>query len=563
VSTDRDSVRVINTAREIATKAHRGQRDKIGEPYIRHPEAVAAMVQLLPTFQAAEPDTRTDVVAAAWLHDVIEDTAETAESLLDAGISTTSVNAVVALTRRDEVAEDQYYAGIAASPLARMIKIADIASNLSPGRTGQLDAETRERLAIKYASALRAIDGDRIVVEALHEAAASAPTPVRLGVVGFGVRSSLLRSSTGGVEWTVSAVCDPSRRGRSDAQAAFPDALVTADLETLLDADVEAVVVLAPDHLHEAIAVRALRAGVAVFCEKPLATTIEGCDAVLRAAYESGTRLYVGHNMRHMPVVRLMRELILGGRIGAVQAIWCRHFVGHGGDFYFKDWHADRRNSTGLLLQKGAHDIDVIHYLADSASTSVAAMGDLLVYGGLAGRREPGDARMTDWFDDCGWPPRELRDLNPVVDVEDLSMMIMRLENGVLASYQQCHFTPDYWRNYTIIGDRGRIENLGDGPGGRIGLWNKRHDRWSDPDEVITLPDEAGGHGGADPDMLAEFVRFVRDGGPTTTSPVSARQAVATAVMATQSLRGDSSALHIPPLDAALTAYFAAGQVVD
>jgi predicted dehydrogenase len=258
-----------------------------------------------------------------------------------------------------------------------------------------------------------------------------------------------------------------------------------------------------------------------------------------------------------------MRELILGGRIGAVQAIWCRHFVGHGGDFYFKDWHADRRNSTGLLLQKGAHDIDVIHYLADSASTSVAAMGDLLVYGGLAGRREPGDARMTDWFDDCGWPPRELRDLNPVVDVEDLSMMIMRLENGVLASYQQCHFTPDYWRNYTIIGDRGRIENLGDGPGGRIGLWNKRHDRWSDPDEVITLPDEAGGHGGADPDMLAEFVRFVRDGGPTTTSPVSARQAVATAVMATQSLRGDSSALHIPPLDAALTAYFAAGQVVD
>jgi predicted dehydrogenase len=416
---------------------------------------------------------------------------------------------------------------------------------------------------VTTARAVQAINGDPAVGDALRETTASAPRPLRLGVVGFGVRSSLVRGASSGVDWTVSAICDPSRRGRGDAQAAFPDALITADLETLLDADVEAVVVLAPDHLHETIAVRALRAGVAVFCEKPLATTIEGCDAVLRAAYESGSRLYVGHNMRHMPVVKLMRDLVIAGRIGTVQAIWCRHFVGHGGDFYFKDWHADRRNSTGLLLQKGAHDIDVIHYLAGGASTSVAAMGALAVYGKLAARREPGDGRMTDWFDDSGWPPSALRDLNPVVDVEDLSMMIMKLENGVLASYQQCHFTPDYWRNYTIIGDRGRIENFGDGPGGRIGLWNKRHDRWADPDESVALPDEAGGHGGADPAMVAEFVRFVRDGGPTTTSPVSARQAVAAAVMATRSLRSDSSALQIPLLDPVLAAYFATGQVME
>ena len=40
--------------------------------------------------------------------------------------------------------------------------------------------------------------------------------------------------------------------------------------------------------------------------------------------------------------------------------------------------------------------------------------------------------------------------------------MNMRLDNGVLASYQQCHFTPDYWRNYTVIGTEGRLENFGD-----------------------------------------------------------------------------------------------------
>jgi len=339
---------------------------------------------------------------------------------------------------------------------------------------------------------------------------------LRFGVVGLGARSRIAQyAHRPGEGSEVVAVADPSAPQRDAALELYPQASAYADHNELLEQKLDGVFLTTPDDLHEGPAIDFLRAGVNVFVEKPLAITTEGCDRVLQAAYDTGARLYVGHNMRHMSVVLTMRKLIQDGAIGDVKAIWCRHFVGHGGDFYFKDWHADRRRTTGLLLQKGAHDIDVIHYLAGSASTSVAAMGDLLVYGDQAARREPGDARMTDWYDESGWPPRELRDLNPVVDVEDLSMMIMRLENGVLASYQQCHFTPDYWRNYTIIGDRGRIENFGDGPGGRIGLWNKRHDRWADPDESITLPDETGGHDGADPNMMAEFVRFVRDGGPT------------------------------------------------
>ena len=53
-------------------------------------------------------------------------------------------------------------------------------------------------------------------------------------------------------------------------------------------------------------------------------------------------------------------------------------------------------------------------------------------------------------------------------------MMNMELDNGVLASYQQCHFTPDYWRNYTVIGTEGRLENFGDGAGDQINVWTSR-----------------------------------------------------------------------------------------
>ena len=105
----RDQVQV---ARDIATRAHRGQLDKIGAPYIEHPATVATLVQSLPDFAAADEQAQSDAVAAAWLHDVIEDTDETAESLRVAGISERAVSIVVALTRTHDVTPADYYATI-------------------------------------------------------------------------------------------------------------------------------------------------------------------------------------------------------------------------------------------------------------------------------------------------------------------------------------------------------------------------------------------------------------------------------------------------------------------
>lgn len=77
----------------------------------------------------------------------------------------------------------------------------------------------------------------------------------------------------------------------------------------------------------------------------------------------------------------------------------------------------------------------------------------------------------------------------PVLDIEDISMANMVLDNGVLASYQQCHFTPDYWRNYTVIGTKGRLENFGDDTDAVIKLWNTRSDSYQeDADEIIEVP---------------------------------------------------------------------------
>ncbi|GAA1606542.1 MULTISPECIES: Gfo/Idh/MocA family protein [Kribbella] len=387
-------------------------------------------------------------------------------------------------------------------------------------------------------------------------------TDLRFGVVGLGARSRIAQyAHRPGEGSAVVALADPSAPQRDAALELYPEATAYADHTDLLDQKLDGVFLTTPDDLHEDPAIDFLQAGVNVFVEKPLAITTAGCDRVLQAAYDSGSRLYVGHNMRHMPVVLTMRKLIQDGAIGDVKAIWCRHFVGHGGDFYFKDWHADRSRTTGLLLQKGAHDIDVMHWLAGGYTTRVNAMGALTLYGGITDRQDRSGQRFKDFVSSDNWPPLEQKGLAPVMDVEDISMANLRLDNGVFLTYEQCHYTPDYWRNYTVIGTHGRLENFGDGPGGVVKVWNsKRSGYREDADQVVEIEGDTENHGGADPHLVAEFVNFVRDGGATLTSPVAARAAVAAGYAATQSLRADGVPQDVPPLDPALVSYFDNGQ---
>ncbi len=336
-----------------------------------------------------------------------------------------------------------------------------------------------------------------------------------------------------------------------------PETFLTADHHELLAReDVDAVFITSPDYCHETQAVDACQAGKHVYLEKPMAITIEGCDRILDAARQAGVKLYLGHNMRHFPVVCKMKELIDAGAIGEPKAGWCRHFVGYGCDAYFKDWHAERSKSTSLLLQKGAHDIDILHWLCGGYCRRVVGMGGLTLYDRITDRRSPDEPPDVSWNPD-NWPPLSQTGLNPVIDVEDISMMLMELDNGVFASYQQCHYTPDGWRNYTIIGTEGRVENFGTGgEQATVRVWDRRCGFNPEGDAVYHFTNLGGGHGGADPRIAAEFVRYCREGGKVATSPIAARYAVAAGCQAAQSLRNGNVPMDVPPVDGAVREHF-------
>ena len=410
----------------------------------------------------------------------------------------------------------------------------------------------------------------RITARGIHspmsmaQPAASERATLRIGVVGVGARADIAKHfELPRLNCRITAAADP----HPDAEARLPQRLGRSDIKLtrnvteLIAEGIDAALVTSPDDTHAQVTCELLRAGIPVYVEKPLATRMDDAIEILRTAYETGTKLYVGHNMRHMDVVRSMRDLIRRGAIGEVKAIWCRHFVGNGGDYYFKDWHATREHATGLLLQKAAHDLDVMHWLADSHTTQVTAMGGLTLYDRITDRQDRSGQLLGDWFDMENWPPLSQKGLNPVVDVEDISMMLMQMESGLFASYQQCHYTPDYWRNYTVIGTEGRIENFGDYEGGHIKLWNRRHLYDPEGDARFPIKGDDKGHDDADVLTISEFVSFITDGTPTDTSPLGAWYAVAAAIAATDSLRNGSSPRDIPELDPDIVTYFTNNQV--
>ena len=127
-------------AMKLCYEAHKGQVDKTGVPYVFHP------------FHVAEQMTDEATTIVALLHDVVEDTDYTLEDIAALGFGKEIVDAVALMTHADDVPYLEYVARLKDNPLARAVKLADLAHNSDLSRLGEIDDETRRRLE-KYSQA--------------------------------------------------------------------------------------------------------------------------------------------------------------------------------------------------------------------------------------------------------------------------------------------------------------------------------------------------------------------------------------------------------------------------
>lgn len=131
----------VKLAHEIAKRAHKGQIDKAGAPYILHPETVASFV------------TKDDEKIVAYLHDVIEDTPCQLRDLENAGFSSEIIKAVDLLTRKTGQSYRQYLKLVKTNELARVVKLADLKHNSDLSRLTHVTENDIKRLK-KYQDAI-------------------------------------------------------------------------------------------------------------------------------------------------------------------------------------------------------------------------------------------------------------------------------------------------------------------------------------------------------------------------------------------------------------------------
>lgn len=134
---------------ELATRAHYGQRDKLGELYIFH------CIRVMMKFPIEQKDKRI----VAVLHDTIEDTELEYEHLHEAGFSVAVIAAIEALTKLDDEHYDEYLERVKSNPIALAVKKADIADNQSRlNELYRIDRQTARRLDNKYHNAMRILN---------------------------------------------------------------------------------------------------------------------------------------------------------------------------------------------------------------------------------------------------------------------------------------------------------------------------------------------------------------------------------------------------------------------
>lgn len=182
--------------------------------------------------------------------------------------------------------------------------------------------------------------------------------------------------------------------------------------DLIADPEIDAVSVCVANTYHAALTIEALEHGKHVLCEKPMAITLDDCEAMLAAADKSGKHLLIDHNQRLAPAHVKAKQILETGELGKI--ISFSTVFGHKGP---ETWSVDKGSNTwffkrdlaafGSMADLGIHKIDLIRYLVGSEVQSVFAELAIL------------NKKFSD-----GTP----------IEVDDNSVEIIKFRNGVMGT---------------------------------------------------------------------------------------------------------------------------------
>jgi len=186
-----------------------------------------------------------------------------------------------------------------------------------------------------------------------------------------------------------------------------------ADYKQLLNDNLDSVSVAVPTTLHKRVALDAIRKGINVLVEKPIADTVESANEIIEAAGQNGVKLMVGHIERFNPAIIKLKELLNNGQLGDIISISAKR-VGP---------YRSRIADVGIILDLGTHDIDIMSYLYEEKVREVYALAGSVFH-----------------------------------SYEDHAIITLNFSNGSSGVIETNWLTPHKVRSLTVIGSKGIAE---------------------------------------------------------------------------------------------------------
>ncbi len=341
---------------------------------------------------------------------------------------------------------------------------------------------------------------------------------LRIGLIGLGYWGpNYARVVTELSDATLVGVCDSSPGALDFVRPRLPGVRTTVDPAELIGApDIDAVIIATPTRTHAALALEALGAGKHVLCEKPLAGSVEECDALIAAASRAHRTLFVGHTFLFNPAVIQMRELVEQGSIG-------RLLYAHAA----RTGLGPIRQDVNALWDLAPHDLSILFDLFAGEPVSVSARGQAF--------------------------------LRP--DVEDVVFAQLAFEGGGIAGIHVSWLDPYKVRRVTAVGDKKMIVFDDVTVDEKLRVFDKgaSYEAVSESargtefgeyralirDGDITIPKVAA----REPlkEQVAAFVHSCVTGEQPLTDGAAGRRVVAVLEAATESLRRDGTPVEIAP----------------
>ena len=225
------------------------------------------------------------------------------------------------------------------------------------------------------------------------------------------------------------AVCDIDKE-KADAMALKYNATPYYSIDEMLRAEtgLDVISICSPNGLHAEHAIKGLKAGFHVLCEKPMALTASDCGEMIKAGERTNKRLFAIKQNRFNPPVEAVKKIIDEGKLGKIYSVQLSCFWNRNPDYYQNSWKGTLKLDGGTLYTQFSHFIDLLYWMIGDVKRVQAYTGNFAHKG--------------------------------IIEFEDTGVVIMEFTNGAIGTinYTVNSYQKNMEGSLTIFGEKGTVK---------------------------------------------------------------------------------------------------------